>query len=57
MILIKCPYCGEREQSEFTKLLEANQINVTHKTIISTKGHDCFLLEPDLFEKELGKFI
>jgi homoserine O-acetyltransferase len=45
------------EQSEFIKLLEANQINVTHKTISSTKGHDCFLLEPDLFEKELGKFI
>jgi len=45
------------EQSEFVKLLEANQINVTHKTISSTKGHDCFLLEPDLFEKELGKFI
>ena len=45
------------EQLEFIKLLEANQINVTHKTISSTKGHDCFLLEPDLFEKELGKFI
>ena len=45
------------EQSEFVKLLEANQINVTHKTISSTKGHDCFLLEPDLFEKELGKII
>ena len=42
---------------EFIKLLKANNINSTHKTLSSTKGHDCFLLEPELFEKELGKFI
>ena len=45
------------EQAEFIKLLNANNINSTHKTLSSTKGHDCFLLEPELFEKELGKFI
>ena len=45
------------EQIEFANLLNENGINTIRKTINSTKGHDCFLLEPELFKKELLDFI
>ncbi|MBE9068694.1 homoserine O-acetyltransferase [Leptolyngbya cf. ectocarpi LEGE 11479] len=37
------------EQKVIVKALEAAQIDVTHITVHSDKGHDSFLLEPDLY--------
>ena len=45
------------EQVEFENLLKENGIKTTVKVINSTKGHDCFLLEPELFKKEFQNFI
>ena len=45
------------EQVEFENLLKENGIKTSVKVINSTKGHDCFLLEPELFEKEFQNFI
>ena len=45
------------EQAEFVDLLEKNNVNTVYKTINSNKGHDSFLLEPELFKKELYDFI
>jgi homoserine O-acetyltransferase len=45
------------EQVEFENLLKENDIKTTLKVINSIKGHDCFLLEPELFKKEFQNFI
>ena len=45
------------EQIEFARLLKENGIKTTEKVINSTKGHDCFLLEPELFREEFRNFI
>ena len=37
MILIKCPYCGEREQSEFTNGGEAHVIRPKDPDLLSDK--------------------
>lgn len=37
------------EQKVIVKALESAQIDVTHITVHSDKGHDSFLLEPDLY--------
>lgn len=37
------------EQKVIVKALEAAQMDVTHITVHSDKGHDSFLLEPDLY--------
>ena len=37
MILIKCPYCGEREQSEFTNGGEAHVIRPKDPDILNDK--------------------
>ena len=37
------------EQTVIVKALEAAQMDVTHITVHSEKGHDSFLLEPDLY--------
>ena len=37
MILIKCPYCGERDQSEFTNGGEAHVIRPTNPESLSDK--------------------
>lgn len=37
------------EQKEIVQALEAAQMNVKHITVHSSKGHDSFLLEPDLY--------
>ena len=37
------------EQAELVKHLESAQVDVMHITVHSDKGHDSFLLEPDLY--------
>ena len=37
------------EQKVIVQALEAAQMNVKHITVHSDKGHDSFLLEPDLY--------
>ena len=37
MILIKCPYCGEREQSEFTNGGEAHVVRPKDPSALSDK--------------------
>ena len=41
------------EQAEVVKHLEKSEIDVTHITVHSDKGHDSFLLEPRLYEPHL----
>ncbi len=41
------------EQAEVVKHLENEEIDVTHITVHSDKGHDSFLLEPRLYEPHL----
>lgn len=41
------------EQQELTKHLEENNIDVTHITVHSNKGHDSFLLEPHLYSPQI----
>ena len=45
------------EQKEFVEILNNHQIKTTYATINSTKGHDAFLLEPELFETTLKNFL
>jgi len=45
------------DQIEFANLLKENGIKTTEKFINSTKGHDCFLLEPELFKDVFQNFI
>jgi homoserine O-acetyltransferase len=41
------------EQAELVADLEKSEVAVTHLTVHSDKGHDSFLLEPDLFSPQL----
>ena len=45
------------EQKEFLEILNNHEIRTTYTTINSTKGHDSFLLEPELFEDTLKNFL
>ena len=45
------------EQKEFLEILNNHEIKTTYTTINSTKGHDSFLLEPELFEDTLKNFL
>ena len=45
------------EQKEFLAVLNNHDIKTTYTTINSTKGHDSFLLEPELFEDTLKNFL
>ena len=45
------------EQKEFLAVLNNHEIKTTYTTINSTKGHDSFLLEPELFEDTLKNFL
>lgn len=42
------------EQSELVSYLEASQVDVMHITVHSDKGHDSFLLEPDLYTPHMA---
>ncbi len=45
------------EQKEFLGVLNEFKVKTTFATIKSTKGHDSFLLEPELFENTLKDFL
>ena len=45
------------EQKEFVEILREYKIDTEYKIIESTKGHDCFLLEPQLFKKIIKNFL
>ncbi|MBC7980788.1 MAG: homoserine O-acetyltransferase [Armatimonadetes bacterium] len=42
------------EQSELVRHLEASKVDVMHITVHSDKGHDSFLLEPDLYSPHIS---
>ena len=42
------------EQAELVKHLEAAKVDVMHITVHSEKGHDSFLLEPDLYTPHIA---
>ncbi|MFT3990188.1 MAG: homoserine O-acetyltransferase [Luteolibacter sp.] len=42
------------EQAELVKHLEDAKVDVMHITVHSDKGHDSFLLEPDLYTPHIG---
>ncbi len=42
------------EQAELVKHLESAQVDVMHITVHSDKGHDSFLLEPDLYTPHIS---
>ena len=45
------------EQREFVEILNDYGVETTYSTIKSTKGHDSFLLEPQLFEDKIKNFL
>lgn len=45
------------EQKEFVRLLKQAGIPVEFHTIRSDKGHDSFLLEPELYAEPIGRFL
>ena len=45
------------EQKEFVEILREYEVETEYKIIESTKGHDCFLLEPQLFKKIIKNFL
>ena len=45
------------EQTELTEVLLSKGAIVETKYLISDKGHDSFLLEPDLYEKPMKNFL
>ena len=45
------------EQRELVATLEEAGMNVTHLTVHSDKGHDSFLLEPDLYAPQLKHLL
>jgi homoserine O-acetyltransferase len=45
------------EQKEFLEILNKFEIKTSYTTINSTKGHDSFLLEPELFEDTIKNFL
>ena len=50
MFSIDSDFCFyPEEQTELVKHLEQAKVNVMHLTVHSDKGHDSFLLEPDLY--------
>jgi homoserine O-acetyltransferase len=42
------------EQSELVNHLEASRVDAMHITVHSDKGHDSFLLEPDLYTPHIS---
>ena len=46
-----------QDKKEFLEILNNHEIKTTYTTINSTKGHDSFLLEPELFEDTLKNFL
>jgi len=45
------------EQAELVRHLEAQDVNVMHITVHSSKGHDSFLLEPKLFTPHIRELL
>ena len=45
------------EQIDFVNILKENKVQTTHHMIQSTKGHDSFLLEPELFQEIIKNFL
>ena len=45
------------EQIDFVNILKDNKVQTTHHMIQSTKGHDSFLLEPELFKEIIENFL
>ena len=45
------------EQGELVEALEKADLDVTHLTVHSAKGHDSFLLEPDLYAPQLAHLL
>ncbi|MDB4673306.1 homoserine O-acetyltransferase [Verrucomicrobiales bacterium] len=45
------------DQGEITQALEANGIPAMHHTVHSEKGHDSFLLEPELYAPQISYFL
>jgi homoserine O-acetyltransferase len=45
------------EQAELVKYLEAARVNVIHITAHSDKGHDSFLLEPELYTPHIAYLL
>ena len=45
------------EQIDFVNILNDNKIQNTYHMIQSTKGHDSFLLEPELFHEIIENFL
>jgi homoserine O-acetyltransferase len=58
IITIDDDYCFYPEEQEFyRKKLEEGGVPVRHVSVHSDKGHDSFLLEPHLYEKELREAL
>ena len=47
----------KEEQEKLYEDLQNHNINSTYKLLSSNKGHDSFLLEPNLFKKDIEKFL
>ena len=45
------------EQTELAKVLRSKGVNVTTENLSSDKGHDSFLLEPNLYLKPITNFL
>jgi len=45
------------EQREMVETMEKAELDVTHLTVHSSKGHDSFLLEPDLYAPQLAHLL
>ncbi len=45
------------EQIELYQALQKSMINTTYVTVPSEKGHDSFLLEPELYDQEIRKAL
>ena len=45
------------EQAKLVQLLKESGAKTTRLTVHSEKGHDAFLLEPDLFEPYMQSFL
>jgi homoserine O-acetyltransferase len=45
------------EQIDFVNTLKENKVQTTHHMIQSIKGHDSFLLEPELFQELIKNFL
>ncbi len=55
---IDSDYCFyPEEQRELVEALEASDIDVTYLTVHSSKGHDSFLLEPNLYAPQLRHLL